>query len=291
MKVVAIGDNCLDWYLDRHTVHPGGNAINVAVYCHRMGAESSYIGQFGTDWAGDVMVRALEFEGVDLTRIRRREGTSGYATIENVDGERIFRGSSRGVVRFEPVPEDLAFMTGADLIHTGDNSYLEPHLADFAAIAPVSYDFGSRPAEYCAPLLPHVSYATFSQPDLVRDEVVALIGWAHGLGAKEVYVTQGAAGSYSSALGPVHFEPAVSGAEIVDTLGAGDSFISAMLMSRLNGLALPDAAKRASAFAVESCQTVGAFGYGEPDALMTIAPTHRYVNESPAEKTQERKVR
>lgn len=278
MRVVAIGDNCLDWYLDRHIVYPGGNAINVAVYCHRMGADSSYIGQLGDDWAGDVMIRALEFEGVDVGRVRRVEGTSGYATIENVDGERIFRGSSNGVVEFEPVPEDYAFMAGASLIHTGDNSFLEHCVTEFAAIAPLSYDFGTRLEEYCAPLLPHVSYATFSRPGLGRDEVVALIEWAHGLGAKEVYVTQGAAGSYSSAQGSVHYEPAVSGAEIVDTLGAGDSFISAMLMSRLNGASLADAAARASAFAVESCQTVGAFGHGEPDTLMSVAPTHRYVS-------------
>ncbi|MGC3952811.1 MAG: PfkB family carbohydrate kinase [Propionicimonas sp.] len=278
MRVVAIGDNCLDWYLDRHTVHPGGNAINVAVYCHRLGAESAYIGQFGTDWAGEVMIRALEAEGVDLSRIRRRAGTSGYATIENVDGDRVFRGSSDGVVAFEPDAEDYAFMAGADLIHTGDSSFLERYVDRFAAIAPVSFDFSVQPPEYCEPLLPHVSYATFSRPDLGRDQVVELIGWAHRLGADEVHVTQGADGSYSSAAGELHFQPAVAGARIVDTLGAGDSFIAGMLMARLAGDSLAEAAARASRFAASSCQTVGAFGYGEPDAQMSLAPTHRYVN-------------
>lgn len=278
MRVVAIGDNCLDWYLDRQMVYPGGNAINVAVYCHRLGAESAYVGQFGTDWAGDVMIRALAAEGVDIGRVRRVEGTSGYATIENVDGDRVFRGASDGVVAFEPDAEDYALMAGADLIHTGDSSFLERYVDRFAAIAPVSFDFSIQPAEYCEPLLPHITHATFSRPDLGPDEVVDLIEWAHRLGADEVHVTQGAVGSYSSAGGELHFQPAVVGAEIVDTLGAGDSFIAGMLMARLNGLCLAEAAARASEFAAASCRAVGAFGHGEPDALMSLASTHRYVN-------------
>ena len=133
MRVVAIGDNCLDWYLDRQMVHPGGNALNVAVYCHRLGTESSYIGQFGTDWAGDLMVRARENEGIDISRIRRKDGTSGYATIENILGDRVFRGSSDGVVAFQPDSDDVASMAGADVIHTGDSSFLEKYVPEFAS--------------------------------------------------------------------------------------------------------------------------------------------------------------
>lgn len=275
MRVVAIGDNCLDWYLDRQMVHPGGNALNVAVYCHRIGTESSYIGQFGTDWAGDVMVRALQSEGIDISRIRRKDGTSGYATIENIQGDRVFRGSSDGVVAFRPNPDDFASMAGADVIHTGDSSFLEDYVPEFAAVGPVSFDFSTKPANYCVPLLPHVTYATFSRPELTPERVKELVGWAHDLGAKEVFVTQGEAGSYSLADGELHHQPAASTARIVDTLGAGDSFIAAMLCARLSGRPIAEAAARASAFAAASCQTLGAFGHGEPATRMIPAPDHR----------------
>jgi len=278
MKVVAIGDNCLDWYLDRQTVHPGGNALNVAVYSHRLGAESGYIGQFGTDWAGTVMIAALEAEGVDISRIRRVEGTSGYATIETIRGDRVFRGSSDGVVAFTPTSEDYAAMAGADVIHTGDSSFLDEYVADFAAIAPVSFDFSTKPSDYCERLLPQVTYATFSRPDLAPEKVKDLIGWARELGAAEVYVTQGESGSFSWADGRLHFEPAVATAPIVDTLGAGDSFVAGMLVARLNGVPLDAAAARASAFAAASCGTLGAFGYAESAARMTEAPDHRFAS-------------
>lgn len=278
MKIVTIGDNCLDWYLDRQMVYPGGNALNVAVYCRRLGVGAAYIGQFGTDRAGDIMIDALKAEGVGTDRIRRMDGTSGYATIENVNGDRIFRGSSNGVVAFRPDPGDYASMAGATVIHTGDSSFLDEFVDEFAAVAPVSYDFSTKPAEFCGPILPHVTYATFSRPGLSAEEVEHLMDWAHGLGAKEVYVTQGEAGSFASAGGQVHHEPAVLGTPVVDTLGAGDSFISGMLVARLGGASLAESAARASAWAAASCQSVGAFGYGEPANGMAVAPDHRYVS-------------
>lgn len=277
MRIVTIGDNCLDWYLDRAKVYPGGNALNVAVYCRRLGADSDYIGQFGADRAGDIMINALRAERVGIERIRRTVGTSGYATIENVDGERVFRGASDGVVAFRPDAQDYALMAGADVIHTGDSSFLDEFIKEFAAIAPVSFDFSTRPADFCDPILPHITYATFSRPGLRRQEIEDLIAWAHARGAREVYVTQGEGGSVSSAEGQLHHEPAVLGGPVVDTLGAGDSFISGMLVARLGGASLAESAARASAWAAASCQSVGAFGYGEPADGMSFAPDHRFV--------------
>lgn len=48
MKLIAVGDNVTDCYLDEGIYYPGGNAVNVAVDCKRDGAEKvNYIGVFG----------------------------------------------------------------------------------------------------------------------------------------------------------------------------------------------------------------------------------------------------
>ncbi|MBR6119224.1 MAG: hypothetical protein IKQ04_02765 [Oscillospiraceae bacterium] len=47
MKIACIGDNCIDSYDETGKYYPGGNAVNVAVYLHRMGVESSYVGAVG----------------------------------------------------------------------------------------------------------------------------------------------------------------------------------------------------------------------------------------------------
>ncbi|MDR1710964.1 MAG: PfkB family carbohydrate kinase [Propionibacteriaceae bacterium] len=273
MRIVAIGDNCLDWYLDRQKIYPGGNTVNVAVFTHRLGAEAAYIGQFGADRAGDIMISALRAEGVDCGRIRQVPGRSGYATVRNIDGERVFQGGSNGVVVFAPDADDLAHMAGADLIHTGDCSFLEDYVAEFAAIAPVSFDFSIRPDDYCQPLLPHVKIASFSRPGLAAADIQDFIAWAHSFGPEQVHVTQGENGSWVSQGQGIHHEPSVP-TQVCDTLGAGDSFISAMLIGRLQGKPLDQAAAFAARFAAKACQGYGAFGYEADAADMTVAPDH-----------------
>lgn len=51
MKLIAVGDNVVDYYQDQETFYPGGNALNVAVLAKRLGHEASYIGIVGNDEA------------------------------------------------------------------------------------------------------------------------------------------------------------------------------------------------------------------------------------------------
>ena len=54
MKLIAIGDNVTDCYMDEGVYFPGGNAVNVAVNCKKNGAEKvNYIGVFGDDERAD----------------------------------------------------------------------------------------------------------------------------------------------------------------------------------------------------------------------------------------------
>ena len=59
MKLIALGDNCVDVYRNKGEVHPGGNAVNVAVHAARCGAESEYIGNLADDEYAAHLVKAL----------------------------------------------------------------------------------------------------------------------------------------------------------------------------------------------------------------------------------------
>ena len=64
MKLIAVGDNVTDCYLDEGIYYPGGNAVNVAVDCKRDGAEKvNYIGVFGNDDRADYIRACMEEEG------------------------------------------------------------------------------------------------------------------------------------------------------------------------------------------------------------------------------------
>ncbi|ARW41347.1 Fructosamine kinase FrlD [Bacillus licheniformis] len=42
MKLIAAGDNVVDYYQDQETFYPGGNALNVAVLARRLGTNFLY---------------------------------------------------------------------------------------------------------------------------------------------------------------------------------------------------------------------------------------------------------
>ncbi|MFI8994228.1 PfkB family carbohydrate kinase [Streptomyces sp. NPDC053542] len=261
MRICGVGDNVVDRYPQRGLMYPGGNALNVAVHAARLGADAGYLGVTGTDEAGAHIRAALAAEGVRTDRARTAEGPNAYATVHlDADGNRTFGECDETVSVFAPDAADLAWLAGFDLLHTGDCSRLEAHLPALAAACPVSFDFSDRPWSYAAPLLPHVHGAVFSRPDAGDAEAAALAERIRQAGPRLAVVTRGAGGALVSYEGTVHHQRVVPVAA-TDTLGAGDSFIAALLVSLWQGSPLADAAARAARYAAGVCTRPGAFGH------------------------------
>jgi fructoselysine 6-kinase len=264
MQLVGIGDNCVDCYVNTGMMYPGGNALNVAVFARRTGAEAGYVGVVGDDPPGRCISQALQAEDVDTQRLRVVAGPTAYATVDVVDGERVFGPNDLGVSIFTPTDDDHRYLAGFDLIHTGDCSGLEEHVGALAAHGRVSFDFGiNREPAYLEPLLPHLLVAEFSASDLADDEVDDLVRLAHRQGPRFVLVTRGARGALLSDGRRAHRQPAVT-TTVVDTLGAGDAFTAATLVGLASGKPLPEILHAAALLAARACAEEGAFGYGAP---------------------------
>jgi fructoselysine 6-kinase len=264
MKLVGIGDNCVDCYAHTGMMYPGGNTVNVAVFARRSGAEAGYVGVVGDDPPGRCIGRALQAEGVDTRRLRTVAGPTAYATVDVVDGERVFGPNDLGVSVFTPTHDDHRYLAEFDLIHTGDCSFLEEHVAALADHGRVSFDFGiHREPAYVEALLPHLFAAEFSASDLGDDQVEDLVRWAHRRGPAYVLVTRGAGGALLSDGRRTYRQPAVT-TTVVDTLGAGDAFIAGTLVGLVRGRPFPETLAAAAVLAARACAEVGAFGHGEP---------------------------
>lgn len=266
MRICGVGDNVVDRYVDRATMYPGGNALNVAVHARRRGADTGYIGVLGDDPAGRLVLDALVCEGVETTRTRVAEGPNAYAVVRVVDGDRTFDAGDHGVSMFSLDDADLAYLRGFDLVHTGDCSGLEGQVADIAGVTLVSFDFSGKPASYAVPILPHVHLATFSASDASDEDVDRIIRWAHDHGPRYVLLTRGARGAVLSDGVRRAAAPATPG-PVVDTLGAGDAYVASVLVDLLAGRDLEHVVAAASAYAAGTCQSFGAFGYEAPDAV------------------------
>lgn len=270
MRLVAIGDNVVDYYQDQGLIYPGGNALNVAVAAKRNGAEScAYIGILGDDRAAAHVFDCMRREDIDTSRIRRAYGPNGEARVTlNEERDRIFMGTNRNeriasLLQLKLTEDDISYIGGYDLIHASVNSDIEHELEGLSQL-PVAFDF-STPKRwnelYLKQVCPHIDYAFFSGSELTLAEIGDLIACVHGYGVKVIGVTRGSEAAHFSAEG-VRFEQVPLAANVIDTMGAGDSFIGAFLSAYHGKWKMEEALRKAARSAARTCENYGAFGYG-----------------------------
>ena len=235
MKLIAIGENVCDIYFPGKTMHPGGQCANTAVYARMLGMEAGYLGQFGNDEPGSVMQDALQSYGVDLSHTRVVEGENGYCLIEHKNHDRIFAGSNLfGVMRTHPMKlteDDWNYIREADLIYTDINSQMLSYLPDFPETGiPVAFDFSAKIAdEDLCRIAPYVTIASLSLSHLPEDERLRKMKLMEDHGTLAVLGTVGEEGSMLLYQGRIYRESAAEAVKVVDTLGAGDAYFTALI--------------------------------------------------------------
>jgi fructoselysine 6-kinase len=264
LRLLGLGDNTVDTYVDRGLQFPGGNAVNVAVLARRLGADAGYFGCIGSDEAGMLLSDALEAEGIDTSRCRVRPGANARAYIGHDGQDRRFLRSERGVRADWGVfdRDDLAYVAGYDLVHSSIYSELGDALATLREAARrLSYDFSERwTDENLSATLPAVDIAFLSFPAASDEACRDLLRRCIAQGARTAVVTRGGAGSMALSDG-LFFEHGISPAPIVDTLGAGDGFIAACLLAILGGAGIAAALAAGAEYAAQVCGYQGGFGY------------------------------
>ena len=266
MRLLGVGDNVVDRYANLGRMFPGGNALNVAVAARRAGAEAAYLGAVGTDTAGATVLAALREEDVDVHRVRVVEGANAYADVTVIGGDRVFVGGGIGVSRFRLDADDLAYAATFDLVHTGDCSMLEGQVADLAGRAPLAFDFSThREAAFLDPILPHLSVACFSASDLDEEATLGLLAGAVARGPRLALATRGVLPALLHDGRRTWRQPVIA-SSVVDTLGAGDSFIGRVLVGVIGSEDPTVFLSAAAEAAARTCGDYGAFGHGRPFA-------------------------
>ncbi|MHC8285732.1 PfkB family carbohydrate kinase [Pseudomonas sp. XS1P51] len=264
-SLIAVGDNTMDVYLDRNIEYPGGNALNVAVFASRLGAQSAYLGCVGDDRYGQRLLDCLQKEEVDASRCRTLPGANGWACVDSIDGERVFLGSDPGVCRqLRLNAEDLACITTFPLAHSSLYSGLENQLAQIRhASGCLSFDFSDNWVEFDWPaLIKHVDIAFFSAADLSSRAAYELAHSMRSLGPAIVVITRGARGALAVDAQGIHEQPALP-CTVVDSMGAGDGFIAAFLLAWQARHSLADCLLHGVDYAGQVCGWAGGFGHGQ----------------------------
>lgn len=139
--------------------HAGGAPANVAVALARLGDASAFVGMFGRDVFGDLLLRGLADAGVDTRHTRRTDAanTALAFVTHDANGERSFsfyRPPSADLL-FRDADFDPAIFAAGSIFHAGSCSMTEAAAAATTlqgmvrareAGALVSFDMNLRPA-------------------------------------------------------------------------------------------------------------------------------------------------
>ena len=237
VKIACVGDNCIDYYRDTGRMYPGGNAVNVAGYIRRLGEESAYIGPVGDDAYGRAVTDALVKKGVDVSHVRVEAGRTAVSYAAVLDGERVFTGFEEGVMAdFRPGEDDIDFICTHDLAVAGVWGHAESALPAIRARGiPTAYDASEDPFGTTAQsALPHSVLFFFSAADDGEEALREKLRTLRAGGADMVIATRGGRGSMAYD-GRDFYTEGIVPVEVVDTMGAGDSYIAGFAVAWLKG--------------------------------------------------------
>lgn len=256
VKVATTGDNCVDVYEKEGRQYPGGNPVNVAVYLRRMGVDASYTGAVGTDEQGKLLVDALDARGVDTSHVHVDEGPTAVTYVEIVSGNRVFGDYVEGVMEdFRLTDEDVEFLCSQDLIVSGIWGHTAEDLGKIRAHGtPIAFDYSDQPDDPIVDAsIPNVDYAFFGLESDDTERIREFMKRKQAMGPKVVTVTLGEHGSLSYD-GDRFYKHGIVEVDVVDTMGAGDSFIAGFLKGILEGKDIPacmDEGARSSAVTLQ----------------------------------------
>lgn len=252
-------------------VFPGGGPANTAVALARLGTSTRFLGRLSQDVFGRLFRAHLAASGVDLSVAVPAPEPSTLAVADlAADGSAAYSFHAQGSADWQWSRQELdaAAAQPFSCLHTGSLALvrqpgaqaLETLLSEVRERATVSLDPNVRPLLVDPAVYRERLPRWCAAADLVRlsDEDLAHLcpGLSprqaaevfHGHGTKLVVVTLGAEGVFASLDGePLHTEaPPV---DVVDTVGAGDSFMAGLLHAlqqagalggRLDGLSAAD---------------------------------------------------
>ena len=235
-----------------YALRPGGSPCNVATGLARLGKHAAFIGKISNDGFGDILHTNLQMTSVDLNwTVRGWEPTALAFVIPDGEGGHEFAFYGENTAEQSMNVSDLpdSFPHDMNALHFGSYSLMlgasagtyEQLMRRECGSRVISLDPNVRPAlfpardTYRKRIESLVRFATLvkaSEDDLAwlyPDEGVADIAmrWSN-LGPALIVVTLGASGAIGMTGDAVVSSPGVR-ADIADTVGAGDAFMSAML--------------------------------------------------------------
>lgn len=230
--------------------HPGGKGANQALAARRLGAEVRFVGRVGRDPMAADALRLLQGEGVDLSAC---EADPAAAT-----GVALIAVAASGENQIIVAPGANAQLLPRHVPPTRGALICQLELP----AETVAHAVASAPSFVCVNLAPAkpIPEAVLARADLVvvNESEAAFYGAALDACGGLVARTLGARGARLTKNGAEIAAAEPPPVDVIDTTGAGDCFVAALVCALLEGQAPADALRFACAAAALSTTRPGA---------------------------------
>ncbi len=254
---------------------PGGSGANIAANCSMIGLNSAYIGVVGNDFSAEICLTDLKKRGVDLSQVIQTDKDT----------------TALSVILRTPWGKDRSI-----LAYKGANNLLKPSDVDEALFHNIkAFAWTSLTTEdsckaiekaitltknnggmvFAAPSMSIIKNAPkwakilISNSDVVSmnlDEAQEFTGESKktlmikiflDFGIKLISITDGPNGSIISDGKTIINSGVYTAGNVEDSTGAGDAFLTGILISLLNNFSLEKTSKMATAMSYLECQEIG----------------------------------
>lgn len=268
-------------------MRPGGKGANQAAGVAMLGAETHFLGQVGSDAAGQMLLSELSTRGVNTQHVKHVNSPSGLAVIlllPSGENSVILIGGANQA--WTDLPESMK-----SVIDQADALMMQREIPEEINLQAAIYakskgkfvvlDAGGKLGEISKELLANIDLISPNEVEIeeisgVRGNVELAARELLGLGIKHVLVKLGSLGSlYVGCLGEYRQNCfCVDGLQVVDTCGAGDCFTAAFVARVLEtGLGELESWKDAMRFA-----SVAAFLNITSKGAMNSMPSREMVD-------------
>lgn len=260
--------------VDEIRVTAAGAAAGTAVALARLGNDVVSVGAVGDDDLGDLLVRIMERNGVDVRGLVRRTADQTSASILPIrpDGGRPSFHVPGANLTLTAGAVGPGLLSAADIVHLGgpdvtfglnDPAFFEMLAQARGTGTVVTMDLLSTMPDLlrgAAAFLPHVDHFLPNE-----EQAVAMTGHddpdkaARALlaqGPRTVVVTLGGEGSLVATAGGVERLPVLP-VDVVDTTGCGDAYCAGFITGIARGLDVLEAARWGTAAAATVAQGLG----------------------------------
>jgi len=265
---------------------PGGSAANIASNCAMLGLKSSYIGVIGKDFSADICLKDMEKRGVDLSNIIQTNADStAFSVILRTEW-----GKDRSILAYkgannllkatdvkEELFEEIKAFAWTSLTTEGGCKAIEKALTltknrGGEVFAAPSMSIIKNNPKWAKILISNSDVVSLNKEE--AQEFTGEIDTVHmihkflDMGVKLISITDGPNGSIISD-GKEIINSSVYDGNVEDTTGAGDAFLSGILISQLNNFSLEKTSKMATAMSFLECKEIGV-REGLPNSLQEL---------------------